>query len=246
MRRVLRDLSGRTDRTLADLVVAQLQAAARGVALARAAAGGELRPGEARRRMVLVEHEGDAGRARLVTRLRRSVTSPVDREDLFRLSRSVDDVLDALRDFVREADLYEAPPDPLHEPVLAALADGVDRLTAAVELLADRPRAAADAALRAKKVGVRPAYQRAVATLLVRPEPARPARSARSSQSTEPVQAEPVQTAPSLQPAQTVQTAQPVQTALISLLLLNRLDTAGAHLAAAADALADGVVKRFQ
>ncbi|MFF0309624.1 DUF47 domain-containing protein [Streptosporangium sp. NPDC004379] len=238
MRRVLRDLSGRTDRTLADLVVAQLQAAARGVALARAAAGGELRPGEARRRMALVEHEGDAGRARLVTRLRRSVTSPVDREDLFRLSRSVDDVLDALRDFVREADLYEAPPDPLHEPVLAALADGVDRLTAAVGLLADRPRAAADAALRAKKVGVRPAYQRAVATLLVRPEPARPARSVQPSQSTEPVQ-----TAQSLQPTQNVQ---PVQTALISLLLLNRLDTAGAHLAAAADALADGVVKRFQ
>ncbi|GAA3507970.1 hypothetical protein FHR32_008242 [Streptosporangium album] len=205
VRRVLRDLSGRTDRTLAGLVVAQLRAAARGVVLARAAVDGDLRPAEARRRMALVEHEGDADRARLITRLRRSVTSPVDREDLFRLSRSVDDILDALRDFVREVDLYEASPDPLHGPVLAALADGVGRLTAAVELLADRPQAAADAALHAKKGGVRPAYQQAVAVLLTRPEPS-----------------------------------------LTSLLLLNRLDTAGAHLAAAADALADGVVKRFQ
>ena len=35
------------------------------------------------------------------------LVTPVDREDLFRLSRSIDDVLDNLRDFVREWDLYK-------------------------------------------------------------------------------------------------------------------------------------------
>ncbi len=35
------------------------------------------------------------------------LVAPIDREDLFRLSRSIDDVLDNLRDFVREWDLYE-------------------------------------------------------------------------------------------------------------------------------------------
>ncbi|MEV4758456.1 DUF47 family protein [Micromonospora sp. NPDC049559] len=205
--RLLRDLTGRTDRTLADLVVAQVTTAASGADVARAVAGGAVDPKAARERMAEVEHEGDALRARLVAALRRSVSSPIDREDLFRLSRSVDDVLDALRDFVRETDLFAVPPQPVCGPVLEALAAGLDHLAEAVRLLPARPRLAADRALTAKKCGVRPAYQRAVCALLDRRLDA---------------------------------------DVIKATLLLGRLDVAGQQLAAAADALADGVVKRFQ
>lgn len=204
---LFRDLSGRTDRALASLVVEQLAATAAGVRLARSATAGELAPGIARQRMSTVEHEGDAGRALLVKRLRRSVSSPIDREDLFRLSRAVDDVLDALRDFVREFDLYQATPSPAYAPVLDALAADVEHLSEAVRLLPSAPRRAAEEALLAKKPGVRPHYQHAVAELLA-----------------EPVDADTLRTA----------------------LLLGRLDQAGSSLATAVDALADGVIKRFQ
>ena len=56
--------------------------------------------------MAEIEQRGDALRGKLVTRLAGVLVTPIDREDLFRLSRSIDDVLDNLRDFVREWDLY--------------------------------------------------------------------------------------------------------------------------------------------
>lgn len=206
----VRDLSRGADQVLAGLVVEQLAAVAGGAALARQVTDGSLPPATARTLMAEVEHDGDARRALLVRRLHRSLTSPIDREDMFRLSRSADDILDALRDFVREVDLFGAPAHPAYAPVLAALADGIGHLAEAVRLLPTEPRAAADGALRAKKQGVRMAYQQAVAALV-------------GGEHTEPS-------------ADTIK----------SLLLLARLDLAGGHLAAAADALADGVVKRFQ
>ena len=205
--RMLRDLSGRTDQALAALVVEQLTTAAAGVALAREVTDGTRDPRAARAEMSIVEHLGDAHRAQLIGRLQRSVTSPIDREDLFRLSRCVDDVLDALRDFVRETDLFRAAATEYYGDVLAALAAGIEHLSEAVRLLPTRPRQAADRALLAKKSGVRPAYQLAMSTLL-----------------NEPLSSE----------------------VMKAVLLLGRLDLAGERLAAAADALADGVVKRFQ
>ncbi|MFD0821322.1 DUF47 domain-containing protein [Micromonospora zhanjiangensis] len=204
---LLRDLSGRTDRVLADLIVDQLTAASDGVRLAAALARGEVDPTDARGRIAEIEHEGDTGRVALVGRLRRSVSSPIDREDLFRLSRSVDDVLDTVRDFIREVDLFAVDNRSAYEPVLTALAAGLDELAVAVRMLPGTPRQAAEHALRAKKQGLRTRYQYAVSDLLAQPL-----------------------------------TADVVKATL----LLGRLDTAGVHLATAADALADGVVKRFQ
>ena len=57
--------------------------------------------------MTDIEQRGDRLRAELVWRLEGVLVAPIDREDLFRLSRSIDDVLDNLRDFVREWDLFD-------------------------------------------------------------------------------------------------------------------------------------------
>ncbi|MCP2327698.1 hypothetical protein HDA40_006205 [Hamadaea flava] len=204
---LLRDLSGRGDELLAQLVADQIAIAADGTRLAAALARGEVAASTARQRAAEIEHAGDDGRARLVQRLRRSVTSPVDREDLFRLSRSVDDVLDAVRDFIREADLFGLTALPACPPVLDALARGLAGLAEAVLRLPRNPVEAAELALRAKKQGLRTEYQHALSRLLDQPLTA---------------------------------------DVLKATLLLHRLDAAGTHLAAAADALADGVMKRFQ
>ncbi|MEV1246646.1 DUF47 family protein [Nonomuraea sp. NPDC049750] len=169
MRSLFRDLSGRTDRVLIEQIITQLDAAAAGVWLATASATGEIDPATARARMVEVEHEGDEARAALVGQMRRSLTSPIDREDLFRFSRAIDDVLDAVRDFVRELHLFAAPPDPSYASPLQALSAGIEQLTEAARLLPARPRAAAEAARGAKKPGVRVAYQLSLAEVLSAP-----------------------------------------------------------------------------
>ncbi|PSK99319.1 hypothetical protein CLV63_10340 [Murinocardiopsis flavida] len=167
-----RRLRARVPRTatarLTEALLGQLGAVAEGVALATAMASGERSRGTARRRMAEIEHRGDAGRADLVTVLGRSLAAPIDREDLFRLSRSVDDVLDTLRDFVRESDLYRVSTQEAFVPLLNGLGEGVEALRAAVGALPSDPRAAADHALRARKIagGVDRAQQYLLADLV--------------------------------------------------------------------------------
>jgi uncharacterized protein Yka (UPF0111/DUF47 family) len=138
-----------------------------------------------------------------------SVVSPIDREDLFRLSRSIDDILDTLRDFVRQVDLFrlEEPARfaDLVSPLLEELHRGLSALGGAVQLLVDDPGRVARAALAAKKTRLGKRYLEAMAT--------------------------------ALETGVGAETVKHVE-------LLRQLDHAGRQLVAAADALADGVVKR--
>ncbi|WP_226900536.1 DUF47 domain-containing protein [Nonomuraea phyllanthi] len=149
------ELRGRSARRVIGLVQAQIAVARTGAALALGAAVGETDRSVARARMAEVEHEGDAARADLVGALRRVLVTPIDREDLFRLSRSVDDVLDQLRDYEREADLFG--PDDLTfaaEP-LRALVEGLDELERAVQNMIDDPGSVTAAVLATRKARTR-------------------------------------------------------------------------------------------
>ena len=149
------------------LIARQADTAAKGARLAEAMATGDVAPADARTRMVDIEHLGDDQRAELVQELGHSLTTPIDREDLFRLSRSVDDVLDDLRDYVRESDLYGMPEQPGVAPLLAAIAEGLEELRRAVENVVASPRTVAEDAQHAKKHcnRVRQLYQLQLADL---------------------------------------------------------------------------------
>ena len=108
--------------------------------LARRVAEGELEPGAAHEQIAEIEHRGDLLRAELVTRLAGVLVPPIDREDLFRLSRSIDDVLDNLRDFVREWDLYKIEPADGFVDLLDSTECGVSDLKLAVKTIAAIPR----------------------------------------------------------------------------------------------------------
>lgn len=159
----------------------------------------------ARSRVGAIEHEGDRRRAELIATLAGTFASPIDREDLFRTSRSIDDVLDNLRDFVREHDLFELGPQPLLLDVLDAVADGVDELYSAASTISEDPRRMRAASLAARKSDIRVRYQLAMADLLSGDVTAQMLRCRE---------------------------------------LLRRLDVIGLRLGEAADALADGAVKR--
>lgn len=151
LRRVLDDLAGRGHGRIVGILVAQIDAALEGVALAVTVTIGEIEPSLARLRIAEIEHAGDAHRGRLVAELSAALTTPIDREDLFRLSRSVDDVLDHLRDYVRDTDLYGVRLDATAVAILEQIAIGLRDLRRAADRLLDHPREAAEAALAAHK-----------------------------------------------------------------------------------------------
>jgi uncharacterized protein Yka (UPF0111/DUF47 family) len=125
IRELLQDLSGRRQQLFAALLVEQLDATFAAARLVDDVVTGRSALADARVAMTRVEHRGDEKRAELIFELSRCLTTPIDREDIFRLSRSVDDVLDNLRDFLREAELFEPVDlDPFRgvlPPILEAL-----------------------------------------------------------------------------------------------------------------------------
>ncbi|MBN2204390.1 MAG: DUF47 family protein [Thermoleophilia bacterium] len=145
----------------------QLEETAKACKLARAIAEGCSVPGDAREKAAEIEHGGDVLRGELVARLQGALDSPLSREDLFRLSRSIDDVLDNLRDFVREWDLYEVACATSFVGIVDAIAAGVDDLRLAVRTIADGADDMSQSALAAKKSAneVRRLYDGEVARL---------------------------------------------------------------------------------
>ncbi len=161
------ELTGVSDRVFVELLSAQIDAALDGGRLAHEAITGAVSSVDAREQMGAIEHAGDGHRAELVTRLTQALSTPFDREDIFRLSRSIDDVLDNLRDFVREADLMGVQ-DPRHfSTLIDAIIEALEKLKVAVAHVLDEPHLAPERALGVKKGSnhVRQLYQVAIAAL---------------------------------------------------------------------------------
>lgn len=161
LRRIRDLMTGRMDSALSEALLGQLKATKEGAWLAMAMIGGEVGRTGAHERMRSIEHLGDEERARLIEELKTALVTPIDREDLFRLSRSIDDVLDSLRDFVRESHLYRVPDQIRFTPLLDQVIVGIDALENAVRDLASRPSVVTHDALEAKKAGgaIRRMYQ---------------------------------------------------------------------------------------
>ncbi len=163
----LRALSGRSNGRFVAYLLGQLDATITGAQLVRRAIAGEVGRTDAVELMREIEHSGDHQRGLLVTELRNALVTPIDREDLFRLSGALDDILDNLRDFLRAWSLFEMSESPVIEPVIDTVTDALDDLRAAIAALGREPGSVAALALAAKKSGnaTRRAYDVAVANL---------------------------------------------------------------------------------
>ena len=167
-RRTRRLVAARSEPALLLALHQQLQAAHAAAEAAARAVSGDGTAGGARPELDAIEHAGDEARGRFVEALSRALVTPLDREDLFRLSRSIDDVVDNLRDFVREWDLYGATPEPGLAVLLEEVAGVIRILDSAVDGLGDRGTDLAGAALAARKAGnqVRYRYQEEMAKVM--------------------------------------------------------------------------------
>lgn len=118
-----------------------------------------------------IEKEADEVRRILIDELNRTFVTPIDREDIFALSRAVDDVLDYANTTIEEMSLLDIDPNPYLERMVSLLADAAREIHMGVMRLEGHPNVAVDHAVRAKALENRmeAVYREAVADLFSMP-----------------------------------------------------------------------------
>jgi len=114
------------------------------------------------------EHLADDKKRALWRTLRDAFSTPLDAEDLYALSADLDQVLNALKDLVREADVMNLDPDPPTHEMVVLLAEAVDHLGDARAQLGPHEGDAtisADAAIKSQRK-IEHVYRAAMSALL--------------------------------------------------------------------------------
>jgi uncharacterized protein Yka (UPF0111/DUF47 family) len=78
------------------------------------------------------EHRADLEKGTLIAAVREAFMTPLDPEDLFELSRELDEVMNAAKNTVREADAMSLTPDEAVSHMAKAVAEGVHHLRTAI------------------------------------------------------------------------------------------------------------------
>ena len=115
----------------------------------------------------LKESEADEVRRILIDELNRTFVTPFDREDIFALSRSIDDVLDYAYTTVSEMAVLNVTPTPFMQRIASLLKDATYEIYLSVQRLSKHPAVAVDHAMRAKALEnrVEAVYREAIADL---------------------------------------------------------------------------------
>ncbi len=123
------------------------------------------------RQVSLIEKEADEVRRILIDELNRTFVTPLDREDIFALSLTVDDILDYANTTVEEMVLLEIEPTSYIERMVSLLTDAAREIYMGVQRLQDHPNVANDHAVRAKALEnrVETVYREAIADLFKMP-----------------------------------------------------------------------------
>lgn len=117
------------------------------------------------------EKEADEERRLLIDELNRTFVTPIDREDIFALSRAIDDVLDYAYSTVNEIDVLDITPTPYMERMATLLRDAAEEIRLAMMRLEGHAAVANDHAVRAKALEnrVEAVYREAIADLFQGP-----------------------------------------------------------------------------
>jgi predicted phosphate transport protein (TIGR00153 family) len=114
-----------------------------------------------------IEKEADEVRRILIDELNRTFVTPLDREDIFALSLTVDDILDYANTTVEEMNMLEIKPNNYIERMVSLLTDAAREIHMGVLRLETHPNVANDHAVRAKALEnrVETVYREAIADL---------------------------------------------------------------------------------
>ncbi len=120
------------------------------------------------------EKDADEMRRILIDDLHRSFVTPIDREDIFALSRAIDDVIDYADSTVEEMQLFDLEPNDFLRQMVSLLREAASEIHLAMLRLKENPRVASEHAARAKALEnrVERVYREAVADLFSGPRDA--------------------------------------------------------------------------
>lgn len=120
----------------------------------------------------LKEKEADEVRRILIDELNRTFVTPFDREDIFALSRTIDDVLDYAYSTVSEMEILKVHSTPFLQRMASLIKEAGYEIHQAVMRLKNHPGVAIDHAQRAKALEnrVEAVYREALADLFSGPE----------------------------------------------------------------------------
>lgn len=118
-----------------------------------------------------IEKDADEVRRILIDELNRTFVTPFDREDIFALSLTIDDVLDYANTTVEEMHMLAVTPTVFIERMVSLLTDAAREIHMGVLRLEDHPGVANDHAVRAKALEnrVETVYREAIADLFQMP-----------------------------------------------------------------------------
>ena len=123
--------------------------------------------GTQRERVKEIEREADELRRILIEELNQTFVTPFDREDIFSLSRAIDDVMDYADRTVDEMEIYEVQPNAHVTQMIGILRNAARELSDAIRLIQKYPSIALEHATKAKALEneMENAYHRALAEL---------------------------------------------------------------------------------
>ena len=132
----------------------------------------ETQDGEIAEQLDMKEKEADEVRRILIDELNRTFVTPFDREDIFALSRSIDDVIDYADSTVSEMVVLKVEPTKFMLRIASLLKDAAYEIFQAVQRLEKNPAVATEHAQRAKTLEnrVEGVYREAIADLFKGPE----------------------------------------------------------------------------
>ena len=99
-----------------------------------------------------LEREADDIRRILIDELHQTFITPIDREDIFALSRAIDDVIDHAKNTVKEMEIFEVESNEHLCQMAEVLQKGAEQLVGAMRHLKKNPNVAVEYAVRAKRI----------------------------------------------------------------------------------------------
>jgi predicted phosphate transport protein (TIGR00153 family) len=122
--------------------------------------------------VIQAEKDADEIRRILIDDLNRTFVTPIDREDIFALSRAIDDVIDYAYTTVEEMQILDVDPNDFLRRMVSLLKDAAAEIHLAMLRLKQNPGVASEHASRSKALEnrVERVYREAVADLFSGPE----------------------------------------------------------------------------
>ncbi|MBN1572144.1 MAG: DUF47 family protein [Deltaproteobacteria bacterium] len=120
-----------------------------------------------------LEKKGDEERRVLIEELNNTFVTPFDREDIFQLSRALDDVMDYANSTVVELEIYDLKANDDVKKMVNILIGAGEELKKSMKYLEEYPKIANDHAVKAKKYEnkMEAAYRQALSDLFSGTDP---------------------------------------------------------------------------